>query len=64
MIVLSLASSDRMVATKDLAIFDAAPELTLGRTDEVLVKRIGMGRDLDPFAAASDHRKHRRPGRH
>jgi hypothetical protein len=24
----------------------------------VLVERIGMGGDLDPFAAAGDHRKH------
>jgi hypothetical protein len=30
----------------------------------VMVERIGMSRDLDPFAAASDYRKHSGPGRH
>jgi predicted nucleic acid-binding protein len=28
----------------------------------VLVKRIRMGGNLDPFATASDHRQHRGPG--
>ena len=35
--------------------FDAAPELALGSHDQMLVERIGMGDDLDPFAAAGDH---------
>ena len=38
-----------------LAAFDTAPELTFGRDNEVLIERIGMGGDLDPFAAAGDH---------
>src|SRR5215469_14245274 len=28
------------------------------RNNEVLIERIGMGFDLDPFAAAGNHRKH------
>ena len=38
-----------------LATFDTAPELPLGGDNEVLVERIGMGGDLDPFAAAGNH---------
>jgi hypothetical protein len=38
---------------RGLSAFDTAPELPLGRDDEMLVKRIGMGLDLDPFAAAA-----------
>ena len=44
-----------------LAILDAAPELPLGGDDQVLVERIGVGRDLDPLAAAGDDREHRGP---
>ena len=49
---------------RGLAALDAAPELPLGRDDQMLVERIGMGGDLDPFAAAGDHREHRSSGRH
>ena len=49
---------------RGLAALDAAPEFPLGGDDQVLVERIGMGRDLDPLAAAGDHREHRGPGRH
>ena len=42
-----------------LAIFHTAPELPLGRDNEVLVKRIGVGRDLHPLAAAGDDREDR-----
>ena len=49
---------------RGLAALDTAPELAFGGDNEVLVERIGMGRDLDPFAAAGDHGKHRRPRRH
>ena len=38
-----------------LAALDTAPEFPLGGDDEVLVEGIGVGGDLDPFAAASDH---------
>ena len=31
-----------------LAALDAAPELALGRDDEMLIERIGMGQNLDP----------------
>ena len=44
---------------RGLAALDTAPEFPLGGDDQVLVERIGMGRDLDPFAAAGDHREHR-----
>ena len=43
---------------RGLAARDAAPELAFGRDNEVLIERIGMGFDLDPFAAAGNHRKH------
>jgi hypothetical protein len=49
---------------RGLAAFDAAPEFPLGGDDEVLVERIGMGLDLDPFPAAGNHRKHRTLGTH
>jgi hypothetical protein len=42
---------------------EGPPELPLGRDDKVLIKRIGMGGDLDPLAAASDDRQRRAPGR-
>ena len=47
---------------RGLAAFDTAPELPLGGDDEMLVERIGVGLDLDPFAAAGNDREHRRPG--
>jgi len=34
------------------APLDTAPELALGSHDQVLIERIGMGQDLNPFAAA------------
>ena len=49
---------------RGLTILDTAPELPLSGDDQVLVERIGMGRDLNPLAAAGDHREHRLPGRH
>ena len=39
---------------RGLAVFDAPPELPLGGDNEVLVKRIGMGGDLYPLAAAGN----------
>src|SRR5207244_4186100 len=48
---------------RGLATFDAAPELPLGRDNEMLVERIGVGGDLDPFAAAGDYREHSRSRR-
>jgi hypothetical protein len=39
---------------RGLATLHTPPELPLGRDNEVLVKRIGVGGDLDPFAAAVD----------
>src|SRR5215472_2953151 len=49
--------------SRGLAVLDAAPELPLGGDNEVLVEWIGMGSDLNPFAAAGDHREHRAPCR-
>ena len=49
---------------RGLAILDAAPEFPFGGNDEVLVERIGMGLDLDPFPAPGNHRKHRTSGSH
>ena len=48
--------------SRGLAALDATPELAFGRDDEVLVEGIGMGGDLDPFAAAGDHRQDRGAG--
>ena len=50
--------------SRGFAALDTAPELALRGDDQVLVERIGMGRDLDPLAAAGDHREDRSPGRH
>ena len=44
---------------RGLTALHAAPEFPLSGDNQVLVKRIGMGGDLDPFAAASDHREDR-----
>ena len=38
-----------------LATLDTAPELPLSRDNEVLIKRIRMGGDLDPFVATGNH---------
>jgi hypothetical protein len=46
---------------RGLAERDAAPELLLRGQEEVLVKRIGGNRDLNPFAAAGDDREGRHP---
>ena len=40
----------RLVAT-----LDTAPELALGSDDQMLIERIGMGQDLNPFAATGNH---------
>src|SRR5215469_13971342 len=40
---------------RGLAALNTAPELPLSRDNQVLVERIGMGRDFDPFAAAGNH---------
>ena len=50
--------------SRGLAAFHAAPEFALGSDNQVLVKGIGMGGDLHPFAAAGDDRQHGRSGRH
>src|SRR5262249_12280662 len=42
-----------------LAALDTAPELACSRDNQVLIERVGMGGDLDPFAAAGDHRQGR-----
>ena len=44
---------------RGLAALHAAPKFALSSDNEVLVKGIGMGGDLDPFAAAGDDRQHR-----
>src|SRR5262249_1410131 len=48
---------------RGLAALNAPPELSLGRDDEVLIERIGMGGDLDPLAAARDHGEDSTSGR-
>ena len=40
---------------RGLAALDTAPELPLSSDNEVLIERIGMGGDLDPFAAAGNY---------
>ena len=49
---------------RGLAVLDTAPEFPLRGDDQVLVERIGMGGDFDPFAAAGDHGKDRSAGGH
>src|ERR1700733_2019635 len=39
---------------RGLAILDATPELAFRGENEVLIERIGVDLDLDPFAAAGD----------
>src|SRR6516162_5131248 len=48
---------------RGLTVLDASPELPLGSDNQVLVKRISMGGDLDPFAAAGDYGEDSAPGR-
>jgi hypothetical protein len=38
---------------------DTTPELALGGDNKVLIERIGMCQNLDPFAAAGDYGEHR-----
>jgi len=40
---------------RGLAALDAALEFALGSDNEMLIERIGMGGDLDPFAAPGDN---------
>src|SRR5438309_7837687 len=40
-----------------LATLHTAPELPFSSDNEVLVERVRVGGDLDPFAAAGDHRE-------
>ena len=47
----------RRQQARGLAALHAAPELALGRDYEVLIERIGMGCDLDAFAATGNHRR-------
>src|SRR6516162_5995814 len=49
---------------RGLAALHTAPELSFSRDNEVLIERIGMGADLDPFAATGDYRQDSTPGRH
>src|SRR5262249_52994992 len=46
-----------------LAALDAAPKLPLSGDDEMLVKRIRRDLNSDPFSAAGNHGKYRRPSR-
>jgi hypothetical protein len=43
--------------------FDAAPELAFGSDNQVLVERISMGGDFNPFTATGDHKEDRPSGR-
>ena len=47
-----------------LAVLDAAPELAFCREDQVLVQRICVRRELDPFSTAGDDRQYGCSGRH
>src|SRR5215472_9723488 len=42
---------------RGLAALDTAPELTLGRDNEMLVEHVGVGSDLHPLAAPGNHRE-------
>src|SRR6516165_11855911 len=44
---------------RGLTALDAAPELLLGRQQQVLVERIAKDCDLDPLSAARDDRENR-----
>src|SRR5215470_8178340 len=44
---------------RGLAALHASPEFALSGDDKVLIERIGVSFDLNPFAAAGDHGEHR-----
>jgi hypothetical protein len=44
-----------LAAIQSIAALDAAPELLFGRDNEVLIKWVGVGFNLNPFAVAGDH---------
>jgi hypothetical protein len=46
---------------RGLAALDTPPKLPLGSDNKMLVEGIGVGLDLDPFAAAGNDREHRPP---
>ncbi len=43
---------------RGLAGLNAAPELSFRRDNEVLIERISVGLDLDPFSPTGNNRKH------
>ena len=43
---------------RGVAVLDAAPELPFGGDNEMLVERIGMGGNFDPFPTAGDDGQH------
>ena len=47
---------------RGLAILHTAPEFPLRSDNQMLVEGVGLGLDLNPFAASGDHRKHRTSG--
>ena len=47
-----------------LAALDTTPEFPLRGDNEMLIERVGMGLDLDPFATARNDREHRVSCRH
>src|SRR5262249_14031189 len=48
---------------RGFAVLDTPPELPLSSHNKVLIERIGMGGDLNPFAAAGNHGKDSTSGR-
>src|SRR5215469_17418200 len=48
---------------RGLTAFDTTPELPLGCDNQMLVERVSMGGDLDPFAATGDHGEDSASGR-
>ena len=55
-----VVAAARLRRGEGIAAFDAALEFAFGCNNfgcnnKVLIERIGMGGDLDPFAAAGDH---------
>jgi hypothetical protein len=50
------------IGPRRLASFDTAPKSMLGGDKKMLVERVGGYGHLDPFAAAGDNGKRRRPG--
>src|SRR5262249_15682975 len=43
---------------RGLATLDAVPELAFSRDNQMLIERVGVGDDFDPFAAAGNHREY------